>query len=145
MPRYRCAVPRSASGLRADSGSSKDAITSTTARDAGLQAATRLSQKIFSYDWKTFDQDAASSEKVLGASFRKEYASTIAKTRATAVANQVKQTAQASATSIVSASDQKVVALVFMISPVGLKVAVAALSRVGAIATGHSHTFFEEF
>jgi Mce-associated membrane protein len=97
-----------------DAGTSTDAITSTTARDDGLQAATRLSQKIFSYDWKTFDQDAASSEKVLGATFRKEYASTIAKTRATAVANQVKQTAQASATSIVSASKDKVVALVFM-------------------------------
>ena len=39
----------------ADAGGSKDAITSTTARDAGLQAATRLTQKIFSYDWKTFD------------------------------------------------------------------------------------------
>jgi hypothetical protein len=51
---------------------------------------------------------------VLGATFRKDYASTIAKTRQTAVANQVKQTAQASATSIVSASDDKVVALVFM-------------------------------
>jgi len=98
----------------ADAGGSKDAITSTTARDAGLQAATRLTQKIFSYDWKTFDQDASSSEKVLGASFRKEYASTIASTRATAVANQVKQTAQASASSIVSASDEKVVALVFL-------------------------------
>jgi Mce-associated membrane protein len=97
-----------------DAGTSKDAITSTTARDDGLQAATRLSQKIFTYDWKTFDQDAASSEKVLGATFRKEYASTIAKTRPTAVANQVKQTAQASATSIVSASKDKVVALVFM-------------------------------
>jgi hypothetical protein len=98
----------------ADAGSGTDAITSTTARDAGLQAATRLTQKIFSYDWKTFDQDATSSEKVLGASFRKEYASTIAKTRATAVANQVKQTAQASASSIVSASEEKVVALVFL-------------------------------
>jgi Mce-associated membrane protein len=95
-------------------GTSKDAITSTTARDAGLQAATRLTQKIFSYDWKTFDKDAASSEKVLGASFRKDYTSTIAKTRQTAIANQVKQTAQASATSILSASDEKVVALVFM-------------------------------
>jgi hypothetical protein len=98
----------------ADVGSSKDPIQSTSARDAGLQAATRLTQKIFTYDWTTFDKDAASSEKVLGASFRKEYASTIAKTRPNAVANQVKQTAQASATSIVSASDRKVVALVFM-------------------------------
>jgi Mce-associated membrane protein len=97
-----------------DVGSSKDAITSTSARDSGLQAATRLTQKIFSYDWKTFDADAASSEKVLGATFRKDYASTIAKTRRTAVANQVKQTARASATSIVSASEDKVVALVFM-------------------------------
>jgi Mce-associated membrane protein len=97
-----------------DAGTSKDAITSSSARDSGLQAATRLTQKIFSYDWKTFDADAASSEKVLGATFRKDYAATIAKTRQTAVANQVKQTAQASATSIVSASDDKVVALVFM-------------------------------
>lgn len=97
-----------------DAGSSKDPITSTSARDSGLQAATRLTQKIFSYDWKTFDADAASSEKVLGATFRKDYASTIGKTKQTAVANQVKQTAQASATSIVSASDEKVVALVFL-------------------------------
>jgi Mce-associated membrane protein len=98
----------------AKAGTSKDAITSTSARDDGLQAATRLTQKIFSYDWKTFDQDAASSEKVLGATFRKEYADTISKTRQSAVANQVKQTAQASAASIVSASDHKVVALVFL-------------------------------
>jgi hypothetical protein len=32
-----------------------------------------------------------------------------------------------------------------MVSPLGLKVAVAALSQVGAMATGHSHTFFENF
>jgi Mce-associated membrane protein len=95
-------------------GTSKDAITSTGARDAGLAAATRLTQKIFSYDWKTFDQDAAASEKVLAPTFRKEYASTIAKTRPTAIKNQAKQTAQATASSIVSASDQKVVALVFL-------------------------------
>ena len=98
----------------ADAGGSGDAITSTSARDAGLEAATRLTEKIFTYDWKTFDQDASSSEKLLGPSFRKEYADTISKTRQSAVANQVKQTARASATSIVSASDRKVVALVFM-------------------------------
>jgi hypothetical protein len=98
----------------AEAGTSKDAITSRSARDEGLQAATRLSQKIFSYDWKTFDRDTTSSEKVLGPTFRKEYADTIRKTRPTAIANQVKQTAQASATSIVSASDHEVVALVFM-------------------------------
>jgi hypothetical protein len=95
-------------------GSSKDAITSTGARDAGLAAATKLTEQIFSYDWKTFDKDAAASEKVLGPTFRKEYASTLAKTRSSAISNQVKQTAKASASSIVSASEKKVVALVFM-------------------------------
>lgn len=97
-----------------DAGSSKDAITSTSAREAGLAAATRLTEKIFSYNWKTFDEDATSSEKVLGPSFRKEYAETIARTRQSAVANQVTQKAEASATSIVSASESRVVALVFM-------------------------------
>ena len=98
----------------ASDGSSKDAITSTGARDAGLTAATKLTQQIFSYDWKTFDKDAVASEKVLGPTFRKEYSSTLAKTRPSAISNQVKQTAQASASSIVSASEKKVVALVFM-------------------------------
>ena len=98
-----------------DDGAAPDgAITSSTARDQGMQAAAQLTQQVLSYDWKTLDDDIAASEKVLAPSFRSEYAKTMEGVKAQTVKNQVKLTAEAAATSIVSATEHKVVALVFV-------------------------------
>ena len=98
-----------------DEGAAPDgAITSTDARDAGMQAAAQLTAKVLSYDWKTLDADSLANQAVLAPSFRAEYAKTMAGVKAGAVKNQVKLTATAAATSIVSATETKVVALVFV-------------------------------
>ncbi len=98
-----------------DSGSqAKGPITSASARASGLDAATTLTQKVLSYNYATLDKDIKSSEAVLAPSFRAEYAKTMAGVRDQTLKNHVKLTAQAVATSIVSASDRKVVALVFV-------------------------------
>jgi Mce-associated membrane protein len=55
-----------------------------------------------------------SSEAVLAPSFRSEYAKTMAGVRDQTLKNQVKLTAKAAATSVVSATADKVVALVFV-------------------------------
>jgi len=89
-------------------------ITSADARDAGLQAATRLTQKVLSYDWKTIDEDVEASEKLLAPSFRGEYSKAMDGVKAQTVKNQVKLTADPVATSVVSASARKVEALVFV-------------------------------
>ena len=98
-----------------DEGEAPDgAITSAEARDAGMQAAAQLTQKVLSYDWKTLDADNKAAQAVLAPSFRSEYAKTMAGVKAEAVKNQVKLQASAEATSIVSATENKVVALVFV-------------------------------
>jgi len=90
------------------------AITSSEARDAGMSEAAQLTQKVLSYDWKTLDADNKAAQAVLAPSFRSEYAKTMAGVKAKAVKNQVNLKASAEATSIVSASEDKVVALVFV-------------------------------
>jgi Mce-associated membrane protein len=89
-------------------------ITSVGARDAGLTAAAQLTQKVFSYKWTTFDQDATASEAVMAPAFRKEYAATLAKAKSNAIKSQVEQTASVPATSVISATPTRVEALVFM-------------------------------
>jgi Mce-associated membrane protein len=97
-----------------DGAAPNGAITSSGARDDGMQAAARLTQKVLSYDWKTLDADIKANEAVLAPSFRTEYAKTMAGVKAQTVKNQVKLAATAAATSIVSATDKQVVALVFV-------------------------------
>jgi hypothetical protein len=98
-----------------DEGAAPDgAITSTEARDAGMAAAAQLTQKVLSYDWKTLEADSKANQAVLAPSFRKEYAKTMADVKAGAVKDQVKLKSSAEATSIVSATESKVVALVFV-------------------------------
>jgi hypothetical protein len=89
-------------------------ITSVGARDAGLTAAAQLTQKVFSYDWTTFDKDATASEAVMAPAFRKEYAATLAKAKDNAIKSQVKQVANVPATSVITATPTRVEALVFM-------------------------------
>ncbi len=90
------------------------AITSTEARNAGMQKAAELTAKVLSYDWKTLDADSKANQAVLAPSFRNEYAKTMAGVKAKAVKNQVKLKATVAATSIVSATENKVVALLFL-------------------------------
>jgi hypothetical protein len=98
-----------------DEGAAPDgAITSSQARDAGMQAAAQLTQKVLSYNWETLDADIKANEAVLAPSFRSEYEKTMAGVKAQTIKNQVKLTASSAATSIVSATAQKVVALVFV-------------------------------
>lgn len=103
---------------RAEHPSADDAsagpITSAEARDVGLQQATRLTQQVLSYDWKTLDEDVTASQKLLAPSFRGEYTKAMEGVKAQTVKNQVKLTADAVATSIVSAGDEKIEALVFV-------------------------------
>ena len=90
------------------------AITSSQARDAGMQAATKLTKQVLSYDWKTLDADIKASEAVLAPSFRSEYSKAMAGVKAQTIKNQVKLTAAVVASSIVSATEKKVEALVFV-------------------------------
>jgi hypothetical protein len=92
----------------------KGAITSAGARASALEAATTLTEKVLSYDWRTLDKDAKASEAVMAPSFRTEYAKTMTGVRSQTLKNQVKLSAKAAATSIVSASPRKAVALVFV-------------------------------
>ncbi|MCW2846366.1 MAG: hypothetical protein JWR90_340 [Marmoricola sp.] len=89
-------------------------ITSSQARDAGMTAATDLTQKVLSYNWKTLAADRKAAEGVLAPSFRNEYDKAMDSVQTQTVKNQVVLTARAVATSIISASDTKVEALVFV-------------------------------
>jgi Mce-associated membrane protein len=97
-----------------DDSATGGVIASATARDDGLQAAATLTKQVLSYDWKTIDADVKAAEKLLAPSFRAEYAKTMAGVRDQTIKNQVTLTAQVVATSIVSATASKVVALVFV-------------------------------
>jgi hypothetical protein len=92
----------------------KGPITSTSARETALTQASTLTQRVLSYSYKTLDSDIKASEAVLAPSFRSEYAKTMAGVHAQTVKNQVVLSAAVSAVSVVSASEEKVVALVFV-------------------------------
>jgi Mce-associated membrane protein len=89
-------------------------ITSSTARDAGMTAAARLTEQVLSYDWKTLDADMKKAEALLAPTFRAEYVKTLDGVRDQTIKNQVTLKATAVATSIISASEKKVEALVFV-------------------------------
>ncbi len=89
-------------------------ITSSQARDAGMKAAPRLTQKVLSYDWKTLDAEMQASAQLLAPSFRAAYTKALDAVKDQTIKNQVKLSAKVLATSIVSATDRKVEALVFV-------------------------------
>lgn len=96
----------------ADGGDAE--ISSTAAREAGLRVAAPLTERVLSYDWRTLPADIAATKAVLAPGFRREYLATIDGLRAEAEENQVRVTAEAVASSVVSASESRVVALVFV-------------------------------
>jgi hypothetical protein len=98
-----------------DEGRAPDgAITSSQARDDGMQAASRLTSRVLSYDWKTLDKDIKASEAVLAPSFRSEYTKAMSGVKDQTLKNQVTLTAKVVASSIISATENKVEALVFV-------------------------------
>ncbi|MET0999290.1 MAG: hypothetical protein ABWX73_11280, partial [Marmoricola sp.] len=97
-----------------DGAAPSGAITSAGARDAGMTAAATLTTKVLSYDWKTLDADIKAAEAVLAPTFRTEYSKAMSNVKAQTIKNQVELTASVVATSIISASEKKVHALVFV-------------------------------
>ncbi len=91
-----------------------EALATAQVRDAGLQAATELTQRVLTYDWKTLEQDVEDAKAVLTPSFRDEYDETMAKVKGQTVENQVELVASVVASSVVTATEKKVVALVFV-------------------------------
>ena len=79
-----------------------------------MAAAARLTQKVLSYNWQTLDADTKAAEALLAPSFRAEYAKTMAGVKDQTIKNEVKLSADVAATSIVSATENKVVALLFV-------------------------------
>ena len=94
--------------------SAAGAVSSTQARDEGIQQADKLTQKVLSYDWSSLDADIKSNEALLAPSFRSDYAKTMSGVRDQTIKNQVTLKADVVASSVVSATADKVVALVFV-------------------------------
>lgn len=89
-------------------------IQSTTARTAGVAAATRLSQKALSYRWNTFDDDMKSAEAVMTPGFRQQYDKAMASVHDQTLRNHITLKAAVVASSAITASDHEVKALVFV-------------------------------
>jgi Mce-associated membrane protein len=90
------------------------AIRSTTARTTGMAAATRLTEKALSYRWNTFGADMRSAEAGMTPDFRAQYARSMAKVREQTMSDHVRLRASVVASSVVSADDHEVEALVFV-------------------------------
>src|SRR5680860_33917 len=85
-------------------------------RGAGRRPAGRhpAHERMLSFNWKTLDSDTLAAEAVLGPTLRTEYTKQMAKIKDQTIKNQVELTASVVASSIVSASSHKVVALLFV-------------------------------
>jgi len=79
-----------------------------------LTAATPASQAIFSYDYRNFDASVANGQSFATGEFAKQYATTTAGLKATAVKEQAIVQAQVSAVGIVEARDGKVDVLIYL-------------------------------
>lgn len=81
---------------------------------ACLAAVTPASQAIFSYDYRNFDASVANGQSFVTGGFAKEYATTTAGLKATAVKEQAIVQAQVSAVGIVATSSGGVDVLVYL-------------------------------
>src|SRR5256885_15930564 len=84
------------------------------AAHACLTAVTPASQAIFSYDYRNFDASVANGQTFVTGAFAKEYATTTAGLKATAVKEQAIVQAQVSAVGVVSTSGGSVDVLVYL-------------------------------
>lgn len=89
-------------------------IKSTTARTAGVAAASRLTEKALSYRWSALSRDVRSAEAVMTPGFRQQYAKAMARVHDQALRNHITLKATVVAASAISASDHQVQALVFV-------------------------------
>lgn len=97
-----------------DGAAPNGVITSAAARDQGMQQAGQLSALILSYNWSSLDSDMKKAAAATTPSFRTQYLDAMKRVHDQTLQNQVKLQATPVASSIVSASADKVVALVFI-------------------------------
>jgi Mce-associated membrane protein len=79
-----------------------------------LAAATPAAQAIFSYDYRTFDASVSNAQPFVTGTFAKDYASTTATLKSTAVKEQAVVQAQVSAVGLVEAGTGQVTVLVYL-------------------------------
>lgn len=87
------------------------------ARQAGRTARAAVTEKVellLTYDYETFDEDAAAAEEVLTPDFREEYAPTRDAIRDRAVQQRRSQQATVVAVSVISQEEDRVETLVFV-------------------------------
>lgn len=89
-------------------------LTDDDARTAVLVAAADLTQRSLSYSWKTLDQDMETARAKMAPAFRKQYDEAMGQVRANVTKNKIALQATAVSSSIVSATPDKAVALVFV-------------------------------
>jgi len=89
-------------------------ITSVQARDAAMEAAAKHMETILTYNYSSLDQDAADARKVMTKKMGKEYDKTLAENRDKILAEKRRLQAKVLASSIVTATEEKAVALVFL-------------------------------
>lgn len=91
------------------------ASTSTTARSDGLAAATELTERLFTYDYRSLPADIARAESATTGGFAVDYRDTVAHTVAPNAADQHLVTrATVRHAAVVSAAPDRVIALVFL-------------------------------
>lgn len=82
-------------------------------RTGALDAATRITRDILSYDYRTIDRDLARARSETTGTFERQYAATAAALRSQAVATHAIVQARVRDTGIISASANRAVVLVF--------------------------------
>jgi uncharacterized protein YlxP (DUF503 family) len=103
---------------RAEQGSSDVAPSGSLVGDQPrtqvLVAATDLTQRTLSYDYKTLKNDMEVARPRMTPTFRKEYDATMAQVRANTIKNQVALEAVVVSSAIISATEHKATVLVFL-------------------------------
>lgn len=89
-------------------------ISSTTARTAGMAAATELTEKALSYSWSSLDRDVKAARAVMTPGFRQQYDQAMGRVHDQTLRNHITLKATAVASSVISASDHEVKTLVFV-------------------------------
>jgi Mce-associated membrane protein len=89
-------------------------ITSPEAAREGRTAAAPLVERVLSYTWRDFDDRVERTGSVLGPTYRRQYVEEMAALREQVVDGRVTVEARVSDVGVVSASRERVVALVFV-------------------------------
>lgn len=84
------------------------------AKSAALSAAAAATQRILSYSWKSLDDDMAAAEKQLADAKREEYLETMEEIRPQTEKNRIVVQATVASSSVVSATEHDVKALLFV-------------------------------